>query len=641
MEIPDTNTPAAPLLGEHNKREDRLLLAARAAGLGVFEWRIPEDVWVWENERMYGIFGRRPEEGPLTTAQLLAEVLDPADAEALRADLLGSLSTKGTVGHACRIRRLDNGEQRTVEFSYLLQEDDNGCPLRVVGVMADTTERQRTLKAAQHQAAIVESSSDAIVSKDLNGTILSWNRGAQNMFGYTAEEIVGRPVTMLFPPGLENEELAIVERIRNGERVEHYETIRMRKDGSLLNVSLSISPIKDERGHVVGASKIARDITEQKRLEEALQRSNRHKDHFLATLAHELRNPLAPLCNGLEVLLAEPGEEELRNRTHAMMQRQMDHLVRLVDDLMDVSRISRGKVHLVREPVDVGTIVHTAVEACDALITGHGHDLHVRVEPGLRVRGDTARLTQVVVNLLTNAAKYTPAKGRIDLTVERADTNAVIRVADNGIGIPADAMDRVFDMFAQVAPEEQTRTGGGLGIGLHIVRQLVGMHGGTVNGSSPGLGQGSTFTIELPLIPTANTTGRPAVATAELPGTGLRILVVDDNTDATFTMGILLRKRGHTVEVANSGLAALEIGEGFKPEVVLMDIGMPGLSGYDTCARMRGTCWGRDARIMAISGWGQAEDRRRSAAAGFDEHLVKPVDSTQLQRLLVERRNIH
>lgn len=597
----------------------------------MFEWRTADDRLVWANDSLYAIIGRPMQGKPLTMQELYTDVLVPEDAARLQQELQISLRSGNATTQQCRIRRLDNGEVRTVELSLLWQPGTDGAPMRAVGVLSDITEREQALKAERHLAAIVGSSDDAILSKDLNGIILSWNRGAERMFGYTAEETIGQPVIMLFPPGRENEEPTIVSRIRRGERIEHYETVRRRKDGSLFHVSLSVSPIKDEQGRIVGASKIARDITEQKRLADALQESNKHKDHFLATLAHELRNPLAPLKHGLDLVLAEPEDAALRERSHAMMARQLDHLVRLVDDLMDLSRINRGKIQLLQEHVTVEDVVRTAVEASRPLLDAQHHTLHVHVQPGLTLHGDPARLTQVLSNLLNNAAKYTPANGHVRLRAERMQGTVVIHVQDNGIGIAPQALPHVFDMFTQVASEERTRVSGGLGIGLNIVQRLVEMHGGRVEAESPGPGHGSLFTVYLPLAEGPVRTAVPAPP-VEAGHHASRILVVDDNTDAAQLMGLLLRKLGHQVEVVHDGLSALKAGAAFLPNVVLMDIGMPGLNGYDTCRLMRGTSWGDGTRIIAVSGWGQAEDRRRSAEAGFDDHLVKPVDVQQLHK---------
>ncbi|MEO8591247.1 MAG: ATP-binding protein [Flavobacteriales bacterium] len=381
------------------------------------------------------------------------------------------------------------------------------------------------------------------------------------------------------------------------------------------------------------------DISTLKQAQESLQEADRHKSEFLATLAHELRNPLAPLRNGLELLSLDEQDKATRDQAHGMMKRQLDQMVLLIDDLMDLSRISRGTVDLRLEKMDLRTALHQAVETSRPLIERQGHDvvLEFSATPIL-VEGDAMRLTQVFTNLLNNAAKYTDHGGSITVRTDVAAHEARITVEDNGIGIAPDQLAKVFDMFAQVE-RTNDRVQGGLGIGLNIVKHLVSMHGGRIEANSDGLGKGSSFTVVLPLAPppAEPKVTAPAITatTAVVP---LRILVVDDNEDAALMMAMLLGKARHEVRIAHNGEQALEVGAQLLPNVVLMDLGMPVMNGYIACQHMRRTAWGSAALIVALSGWGQEEDRRKTAVSGFDHHLVKPIASVTLAALIAEAR---
>ncbi|MGV3636746.1 MAG: PAS domain S-box protein, partial [Flavobacteriales bacterium] len=400
-------------------------------------------------------------------------------------------------------------------------------------------------------------------------------------------------------------------------------------------------PVRDAQGRVQRWFGTNTDITEQKLAEEALEEGARHKDHFLATLAHELRNPLAPLKNGLQLMELAPDDPEMLDRTRAMMARQLDHMVRLVDDLMDLSRISRGKIELLNQPVDLPAVLATAIESTKPLMDQRRHTLEVRIGKGpFPMNGDPARLTQVVANLLNNSAKYTPEQGRIELSMERSDDTVVITVSDNGIGIPVDSLEHVFDMFAQVDPAKQAREGGGLGIGLNIVQRLIHMHQGTVTAFSEGPRKGSTFTVRLPLhaTPVDNTPAPVEQIGASGEKATWRVLVVDDNQDAAISMSMILRKQGHEVRTAHDGLEGVRLVEEFRPDVVFMDIGMPRMNGYEACVAIRNGPQGEDLYMVALSGWGQEEDRKKSEEAGFDQHVVKPIDRRTLDRLMSEAR---
>jgi signal transduction histidine kinase len=393
------------------------------------------------------------------------------------------------------------------------------------------------------------------------------------------------------------------------------------------------------------------EVAERARVEQALKEADRHKDEFLAMLAHELRNPLAPILNAVQLMRMKPLRDPQLVWSRDVIERQLAHLTRLVDDLLDVSRITRGKINLTREPVEIAGLVARAVETVQPLIVERGHQFTIEMpdEP-IRVYGDPLRLTQALGNVLANAAKYTERAGRITLIARRSDDVLEIRVRDTGIGIPSALLPMIFDMFTQLR-NDSGRSQSGLGIGLALVRKLLEMHGGTVTASSEGDGLGSEFLIRLPVISNdrvrlsasadsqansqANGHGASASADASTtPRVRRRILVADDNSDALESLATLLELGGHEVFSAANGALALESAEQNLPEVALLDIGMPKLDGYEVARRIRAQPWGRDITLVALTGWGQDSDRRRSGEAGFDSHLVKPLDLDKLTELL-------
>lgn len=382
-----------------------------------------------------------------------------------------------------------------------------------------------------------------------------------------------------------------------------------------------------------------KDVTDRRRAEDALKDADRRKDEFLATLAHELRNPLAPIRNGLQVLRLAGADGRVAADARTMMERQLGQMVHLVDDLLDLSRISRGKIELRKERVELAGVVQQAVETSRPLIEQAGHALTVALPSvSLYVDADVTRLAQVFSNLLNNAAKYTDRGGRIELTVRRAGGEAVVSVADDGVGIPAHMLPRVFEMFTQV-DRNLERAQGGLGIGLSIVKRLVEMHGGSVEARSGGQGMGSEFVVRLPVVVPDAAAGREVDGTAgPVNGVRRRILVVDDNRDSAESLAMMLTLMGNDTRTAHDGLEAVESAPAFGPDVILMDIGMPRLNGFDTARRIRSEPWGKGVVLVALTGWGQEEDRRKSQEAGFDHHLTKPVDPARLEKLLAELR---
>jgi PAS domain S-box-containing protein len=541
-----------------------------------------------------------------------------------------------------------DGTERPIDDSAAPIRGHDGENIGSVLVFRDVTDRRRLekqitdrLAAARLLACIIESSEDAIITKSLDGIIESWNAAAERLFGYTAEQAVGRPVSMLIPAERRDEEAQILARIRAGKRVEPYETVRLRHDGRSIPISLTVSPIKDEAGRIIGASKIARDITELKKVEGALREADRRKDEFLATLAHELRNPLAPLKNSLELIKRARGNADRIDQARSTMERQIAQMVRLIDDLLDVSRITRDKLELKTQRVELASIAHDATEAYRPDYQRAGHELYVALpaEP-IYLRADPVRLAQVFGNLLANSCKYTEPGGRIWLSAERQGNDVAVKVKDTGVGIPPEMLPRVFDLFTQVHRSLE-RSEGGLGIGLSLVKRLVEMHGGTVTAHSEGPGRGSEFVVRLPvLIESPNAQPLPGPTGEPTPKTTHRILIVDDNRDGADSLAALLQVTGNNTQTAHDGVEAMERAAAFRPKVILLDIGLPKLNGYEVCRAIREQPWGKDLVMVAVTGWGQEEDRVKSREAGFNGHMVKPVDHAALMKLLAALSSI-
>jgi signal transduction histidine kinase/ActR/RegA family two-component response regulator len=424
--------------------------------------------------------------------------------------------------------------------------------------------------------------------------------------------------------------------LQRNQEYNGHEIVVEQPDGRRLTTLAHANPIRDESGTLAGAVNVLVDISDRKRAEEALRQADRSKDEFLATLAHELRNPLAPIRNAIEILNRQGGATTEARWALEVIDRQMEQMTRLVDDLLDVSRITRNKLELRKERVELAGLVRSAVETSRPLLGASGHRLTVAVPPRpVFVDADPTRLAQALSNLVNNAAKYTPRGGHVTVGLERRDGEAAITVRDTGIGIPEEMLPSIFEMFTQV-DRSLERAQGGLGIGLTLAKRLVEMHGGTIAAHSGGPGRGSEFTIRLPVV---------AEAPRALPrldlreervhsSAPLRILVVDDNRDAAATLALLLELTGHDVRTAHDGLEALAAASEFRPDVVLLDIGLPKLNGYEVARRIRSQPRGQGVVLIAITGWGQEEDKRQSQEAGFDQHIVKPVDPGTLLKLL-------
>jgi PAS domain S-box-containing protein len=497
----------------------------------------------------------------------------------------------------------------------------------------------------ERMRSIVDTVVDAIISIDEHGTIITFNPAAERIFGYTCQEAIGQNVRILMPDPFRREHDGYIGNyLRTGEAKIigiGREVIGCRKGGEVFPMELAISEFHvGGRRHFTG---IVRDITERKALEAELRQhlqelaeADRQKNEFLAMLGHELRNPLAPMRNALHMLKSAKATTTMRERARDIMERQLDQLVRLVDDLLDVSRIVRGKVELQTATIDLREPVLRGRETAQPVLDAHGHDVDLQLpEAPVWVQGDMVRLSQVVANLLTNAAKYTGAEGSIALVLREQGDSAVLSVRDTGAGIPADLLPRIFDLFVQ-GDRTPERAQGGLGIGLTLVKRLVTMHGGTVRAESAGPGQGSEFVATLPTVPAL----RPAEAGAGTMGVAAshawRILVVDDNVDACESIALILETFGYETRCLYDGPAVLPGVQQWRPDAIVLDIGLPGMSGLEVAAELRQHAAFARVPLIALTGYGQEDDRSRSREAGFDLHLTKPVEPAKLLQVLSE-----
>ncbi len=739
-------------------------------------------------------------------------VLIPAELQDEERHILGKVARGERVNHFETVRVTQDGRRIPVTLTISPVRDAEGAVVAASEVVRELDSQKRIDHASAQLAAIVESSDDAVMSTSLDGIIQSWNAGAERMFGFAADEIVNKPITTITPPELHDEERTIIERIRSGERIEHFETFRIGKNGRRIPISLTVSPLRDKSGEIIGASKISRDITDRQRAqreihesrrklaaeasalarlteastrlwesqnlaaglneilrtvmmltgaamgniqllnpgrntlsivahegfgagflatfehmaaddrraacgralatgkafviedvfadeayapfhdlarsegyravvsvplvapdgsrlgavsthfpsphrpsdaelrrlqmycrqasdfiqrirlehtlrerEAALQDADRRKDEFLALLAHELRNPLAPIRYALSALRSASTPPEQKERSYDIVDRQVTHMGRLLDDLLDVSRIALGTLALKKEPISLTSAIENAVEAAQPFIDAKRHELTIGL-PGdpVTLEADPVRLAQVFSNLLINATKYTTRGGHIEISVTNGDGQVTIAVRDNGMGISADMMPRLFTLFSQAQPA-LGRVEEGLGIGLTMVRALVALHGGTIEARSDGIARGSEFIVRLPVGRVGDSIEVPAPDKIITPARSIRVLVVDDNRDAADSCTTLLELSGHRVKTAYNGTRALQVGESFRPEVVLLDIGLPDINGYEVARRIRASAWGANLPLVAVTGWGKDEDRERALAAGFNHHLTKPV----------------
>lgn len=614
-------------------------MAQAAGGVGLFDIDFVAQV-IRCSEHFFHLVGRTPSPDRTITFADWETWVHPDDHERVVDETLAALSSAAP-RMATEYRIV--GENRETHWVFCQSEihrDAQGNAVRKIGAIQDITARGRVedqLREAHERLHKVINSMFAFVwVLAADGTLIEANQAPIAAAGLNRAELIGRKLWdcpwWSFDPDVRARLQAAFQRALHGETVRYDETMATAYAGRW-TVDFMLQPVFTH-GELEFVIPSAVDITDRKRAEDALKQSDRHKDEFLATLAHELRNPLAPLRTGIEVMKrsSDPATVE---RTRGMMERQIQHMVRLIDDLLDISRIGRGKIELKREQLSITRVIEHAVETTRPAIEAGRHllDVHGPPEP-VWVNGDLTRLAQVVGNLLNNSAKYTPDGGRIELSVRVERNQAVIRVADNGIGIAAKLLPRVFDLFEQ-SSDCGGRTRGGLGIGLALVRRLVELHGGSVAAHSLGVGRGSTFTVRLPLAPPPAQqaeTARPEPCGEQAKRR--RVLVVDDNEDAAELLATMLDLHGYETRTAHDGPGALQAIAAFAPDLVFLDIGLPGMSGHEVAQTIRATPGGAGIVLVAVTGWGGSDAERRTQASGFDFHLTKPVELAAIQDVL-------
>ncbi|MGZ8842747.1 MAG: MASE1 domain-containing protein [Pyrinomonadaceae bacterium] len=629
------------------QNQEWLRLTMAGSRMGTWTRDFDETNTVLWSRELEKIFGLEPGEFP-QTEDAFFDFIHPEDRELVRQAVSGAIKDRSDYDVEFRYRRKD-GRERWMLGRGRAFYDDEGKPYRLAGLGLDITERKQAEIASKRLAAIVECSDDAIIGKDLNGVITSWNAGAKRLYGYTAEEMIGTPVARLIPPERPDEEPAILARLRRSETIDHYETVRLTKDGIRLDVSLTVSPIIDAGGKVIGASKIARDITQKKRAEierEGLlarehearaeaEAANRIKDEFLATLSHELRTPLTAMLGWLTMLRQSRLDDETAKHALETVERNARAQAQLIEDLVDVSRIAGGKLQLDVQAVDLSALIASAIDIVRPAANGRGVLIETNLDPSVGpVAGDPARLQQVIWNLLSNAVKFTPRDGYVYVSVRRVESFAEVEVRDTGIGIDADFLPWVFERFRQ-AESPLTRLHRGLGLGLAIVRHLTELHGGTVAAESEGEGHGAKFTIRIPLAESQVLAPKKLEAEDSRESrqalAGMRVLLVEDEADARELILLTLKLSGAEVQAVDSAQEALGNLNAFKPDVLVSDIGLPSESGYDLIRQVRALPNALSkVPAVALTAFATQKDRQRALESGFQIHLAKPVEPQAL-----------
>ena len=601
------------------------------------------------NEAAVALWGRKPEIGKDLWCGSY-RIFNP-DGTALPADQCPMAITlkqgRAIRGREILIERPDGSRRNILPYPEPVF-NASGKIMGAVNMLVDITERKQWEEALRRLAAIVESADDAIIGKDLNGVITSWNDSARRIFGYTASEVIGKPVTILIPEERHDEEPRILESVRKGEPVHHYETIRQRKDGTLIEISLTVSPVKDADGRIIGASKIARDITERKRAEKDLKKAHdealaasRAKDDFLAMLSHELRTPLNPV---LLIASDARNNRELPPRARTdfdTIRKNIELEARLIDDLLDLTRITRGKIILDNHFISVHEVLEDAVANVREEMSQKNIGLKMDLKAGAHaVFADAVRLQQVFWNLLRNAVKFTPNGGQITVESATGETKIIVKITDTGIGMAPDEVGHIFNAFSQGnhAAENEGHRCGGLGLGLAISQKLAEFHSGKIFATSEGRDKGSSFIVELPLAKMTATNGKSTGRAPENTSpdvrakkNGIRILVVEDHEPTRTALTQLLTRRFYKVSTAATIAEARMLAATESFSLVVSDIGLPDGNGYDLMAELQKS---RGIKGIALTGYGMEQDMTRSREAGFVAHLTKPVSIQALEAAL-------
>jgi PAS domain S-box-containing protein len=616
----------------------RLESTMAAAEIGTWSWDVPSNVFT-ADRNLAALFGLKEEHELSGDPDLHRRQIHADDLEAVLAAERVAMSTGALAATEFRVRWAD-GSEHWMARRGKVQIDAGGNAVFFSGILIDITAQklaEQALRASEKlYRAIGESIDYGVWVSDPDGRNLYASESFLRLIGKTQAEWSQAAWSDVLQADEARAALAAWRAFVRSGGTWYREVQLLGADGFYHPVLVQGVPIKGDHGEITGYAGINLDISRLKATEEALRDADRRKDEFLATLAHELRNPLTPIRHAVKLLGAVTPEEGQQQWAREVIERQLQRMALILDDLLEVSRISRGRLELKTEIVDLASVITTAVETARPLIDSKQQHLTIDLPADpVSLVADPLRLSQSVSNLLTNAAKYTDAKGKIALQVAVTSEEIAISVKDNGIGISPQALPRLFEMFSQVESAID-RSEGGLGIGLALVKGLVQLHGGEVAAYSAGAGLGSEFTIHLPSTLLASQEPKETARSAKNPvaGSRRRILVADDNRDAAETLGMLLTLDGYEVLVVHGGLQALERARLHRPDAAILDIGMPDLNGYEVARRIRAQAWGLDVVLLAVTGWGQKDDVARAKAAGFDEHLTKPVDSDQVTRLL-------
>lgn len=617
--------------------ERRFKTLAGSAPVGIFETDA-EGNCLYVNDRWCQMAGMTAD---MARGKGWATALHPEDRDRIFEEWYAAANGGQEFAGVYRFRT-PAGEVTWLSGRAVTLRDERGKIGGYIGTITDISELKRTEealhRASQRLTSLVDNTPLAVVEWDSDFRISRWSGAAERVFGWNAAEMVGKrinDVRLVYDEDWDTVRATMARLLDGNNQYVASGNRNWTRDGRVIDCEWYNSILSDEVGRMEAVLSLVLDVTDRKRAEAELREADRRKDEFLATLAHELRNPLAPIRNAVQILKTQGPPAHALVWARGIIDRQVDQMARLLDDLLDVSRITRGHIPLRYEPSELTAIVQSAVETSRPHIAERNHELTITLpkEP-IFIEGDRSRLAQVFLNLLTNAARYTNPGGHIRLTAERQGNEVVVSVKDSGIGIPTNQLTRVFEMFTQVN-HDPDRSQEGLGIGLTLAKRLIELHGGSVEARSEGPGRGSEFIVRLPVV--AEPSGRPASGAPEespVAGSSLRVLIVDDNRISADSLSMVLRIEGYETRLAYDGVQGVALAEEFRPHVVLLDLGLPKLSGYEVCREIRLRPWAKQTVIIAQTGWAQEEVRQRTREAGFDHHMVKPLDPPVLLKLL-------